>query len=307
MYRISGVHHVALGVKDFKGMKSFYQEILGFNKLFMEFPEIEHVEIREVMRGMHPVFGAALVYHEAGGIILELVHLSTPVPRPIRKDFRYGDIGVNKISVAVSNVEKVYGELKNKVDFCSLPKSVDIPGWGSYSFVYCKDPEGNMIEFVAAGKMQVDSRYGGVRWLGVGVTDLARSISFYQKYAGFDTVVIDVHDTFSGLVDEVTGYEQSEVRSCLLASGNGNGMVELFEVLKPRGRSIPSFTMWGDYGYWQTCLNCDNVREITSYLEKEGIDFFTSLQLMNDEHQGSFIYVQDPDGIPVEFLGFLKP
>jgi hypothetical protein len=132
-------------------------------------------------------------------------------------------------------------------------------------------------------------------------------MSFYQKYAGFDTVVINVHEKFSGLVDEVSGDKQTKVRSCLLASSHGNGMVELFEVLKPRGRSIPSFTMWGDFGYWQVCLNCDNVREIAAYFEEEGIEFFTRLQLMHDEREGSFIYVQDPDGIPVEFLGFLKP
>jgi catechol 2,3-dioxygenase-like lactoylglutathione lyase family enzyme len=288
-------------------MKSFYKDVLEFNKLFIEFPETEHGEIYEVMRGVRPVFAATLLYQEAGGIIVELVHMTSPIPRAIRTDFRYGDIGVNKMTIAVSSVERLYKEMKNRVDFCSGPKSVAIPGWGDYHFVYCRDPEGNLIEFVAGAKLPVRNRFGGIRWLGVSVTDLKRSMSFYQKYAGFDTVVINVHEKFSGLVDEVSGGRQTRVRSCVLASSQGDGMVELFEVLEPRGRSIPSFTIWGDFGYWQVCLNCDNVREIAAYFEKEGVEFFTRLQLMHDEREGSFIYIKDPDGIPVEFLGFLKP
>jgi catechol 2,3-dioxygenase-like lactoylglutathione lyase family enzyme len=288
-------------------MKFFYQDVLGFNKLFMEFPEIEHREIHEVMRGVNPVFGATLVYQEAGGIIAELVHMSNPVPRPIRKDFRYGDIGVNKMTITVANVETIYHELKGRINFCSPPKRVEVPGWGNYDFIYGRDPEGNLVEFVAAEKLPVRGRFGGVRWVGVGVTDLIRSMSFYQKYAGFDKVMINIHDKFSGLVDEVTGYRQTQVRSCLLANSRGEGLIELFEVLKPRGRSIPSFTMWGDFGYWQVCLNCENVHQAATFFEKEGIEFFTRLQLMQDEHEGAFIYIRDPDGIPVEFLGFLKP
>lgn len=79
--------------------------------------------------------------------MLELVHLKKPEPRPIRKDFKFGDIGVSKITITVSNVQKIYQELKNRVNFCTLPKKVPIIGWGDYQFIYCKDPEGNLIEF----------------------------------------------------------------------------------------------------------------------------------------------------------------
>ena len=80
--------------------------------------------------------------------------------------------------------------------------------------------------------------------------------------------------------------------------------MELFEVLERRGRSIPSYTLWGDFGYLQTALMCKNVPEIAARFEKEGLEFFLKLQRMPDEEGAVFTYIRDLDGIPGEFLSF---
>jgi catechol 2,3-dioxygenase-like lactoylglutathione lyase family enzyme len=226
----------------------------------------------------------------------------TPAPRAIRPDFRYGDIGLNKMTITVFDVEKFYRGFNDKVNFCSAPKSTIIAGLGDYHFVYAKDPEGNLLEFVSAANLPANDRFGSIHWLGIGVTDLPRSITFYQKFAGLSTTVIDIHESFSGLAGEVSGGRLSRVLSCLLSTGQGAGMLELFEVTQPRGRSIPAFTQWGDYGFWQACLLCDDSDKAAEYFTQTGVPFFSSLQHMPDG--GAFIYVQDPDGIPLEFLSF---
>jgi catechol 2,3-dioxygenase-like lactoylglutathione lyase family enzyme len=305
MYEIAGVHHVALGVKNLEAMKSFYKGVLGFKTGPMESPAAPQAVMSEITRGVTPVFAASMLSQDAGGIIVEFIHMITPVPRTIRQDFCYGDIGVNKMTIAVSDVKKVYRELKNKVNFCSSPRSVELPGDGTYNFVYCKDPEGNLIELASGAALPVKNKFGGVCWIGISVTDLKRSVSFYQKYTGFDTLFIKPHENFSGLVDEASGNKQTKVRSCILASSKGGGMVELFEVLEPRGRSIPSYTLWGDFGYLQTCLMCKNVPEIANRFVKEGLEFGLKMQHMAGE-EAAFTYVRDPDGIPLEFLSFGK-
>ena len=196
-------------------------------------------------QGLHePYFPGRILCQKAGGILLELIHLSEPVPRPIRKDFRYGDIGVAKITVAVSDVREVYEELKDKANFCSLPKVAAIPGWTDYPFVYCRDPEGNLVELVSASA-RTEGIFGGACSIGISVTDLERSVSFYRNLLGFHVAIIDIHEGFSGLVDEVSAGAHSRVRSCLLsANGKRDAMIELFEVLKPRGRSIPFSAIW---------------------------------------------------------------
>lgn len=309
MFTGHGIHHIAIGVRNLNFVRPFYQDILEFNKVFVDFPQAEYPALDEVVRDPHPVYIAPLLYQEAGGIIVELTQMINPAPRSIRQDFRYGDIGLSKITIPVQDVEKLYQGLKDSVNFCSKPKVAVIPGWGNYHLVFCRDPEKNLIEFVAGDKLSVQNRFGGVQWVGVSVTNLERSISFYQKYGGFDTVFINSHGSFSGLVDEISGGNQTKVRSCVLANSKAGGMLELFEVMAPRGRSIPFATRWGDFGYLQVCLNGKqgaDIIKIAAYFEKEGIEFISGPKLMHDERQGAFFYMKDPDGNMVEFLNFLK-
>ncbi len=309
MFTGHGVHHIAIGVKDVKIMRQFYASTLEFNKVFVDLLQNEYPALDEVVRDPHPVYIAPLLSQEAGGIIVELTQMISPAPRPIRRDFRYGDIGLTKITIQVADIEGLRRSLKGKVNFCSEPKKVAVPGWGDYQFVYCRDPERNLIEFVAGSKLPVKNKFGGVVWAGVSVTDLERSIQFYQKYGGFDRVFIDIHDRFSGLVDELSGSRQTKVRSCVLANSQAGGMIELFEVSSPRGRSIPFGTRWGDFGYLQVCVNGKqgaDIQSIYRHFESEGIEFLSGPKIMNDERQGAFFYMKDPDGIMVEFLNFLK-
>jgi catechol 2,3-dioxygenase-like lactoylglutathione lyase family enzyme len=309
MGKISGVHHVAMGVKNLETMKSFYRDLMGFTETFVEFDESEQEIMREVTRSSRAVFSGAILQQKAGGILLELIHMSEPVPRPIRKDFRYGDIGVAKITLAVSDVREVYAELKSMVNFCSQPKVTVVPGWDDYLFVYCRDPEGNLVEIVstnAAGK----GVFRGARSVGISVTDLERSVSFYRNHLDFNIVAMDIHERFSGLVDEVSAVADTRVRSCLLSvNAKGEAMIELFEVFKPRGRSIPFSANWGDFGYLQVAFSCDDIHGMASEIDAAGMSLLCSPKVMDGgipDHPGEFVYARDPDGIPIEFLFLLK-
>jgi catechol 2,3-dioxygenase-like lactoylglutathione lyase family enzyme len=286
-------------------MRQFYEKILEFTTVFMEIEEGEKNIMCEVLRTPRVVFSGVSFGQEAGGIALELIRMVDPVPRSIRKDFRYGDIGVAKMTIAVSDVARLYEELKGEVSFCFEPRTVPIPSWGDYRFVYCRDPEGNMVEFVSGATISPPTKFGGVRWVGIGVTDLARSVAFYQRLLGLDQVLIGSHESFSGMVDEVVGAGGARVRSCLLGSSMDGGAVELFEVMKPRGRSIPFGANFGDFGYLQTCFYRPDIDRMAASCVEAGIEFLTGLQVMDDgipEHAGSFIYIKDPDGVPLEFL-----
>jgi catechol 2,3-dioxygenase-like lactoylglutathione lyase family enzyme len=302
---VNGIDHIGIGVKDQEAMKSFYKNVLGFDKVFGEMPEEDHPPIHALLRTAPTVLSAVQLGHRAGGIAVALFHKTIPAPRAIRKDFRYGDIGLTKIAISVSDLEQTHRDLRKSVNFCSEPKSVAIPGWGEHRFVYCRDPEGNLIEFVSgtpiAGRFGLDR----VAWIGIGVTDLERSKAFYREHLEFDVVVIENHETYSGLVDEISGSPGTRVRSCLLANSRSSGMIELFEVLDPRGRSMPFGAQWGDFGYLQVCLYGDDLHPMTTHCEKAGIDFLTPPQIIDDpEHPGAFMYISDSDGIPVEFVVF---
>ena len=309
MYQGRGVHHVAVGVKSLAETRAFYRDVLDFTEIFVDFPKNEYPALQPVLRASSAVYAAVLFSQPAGGIILELTEMFDPPSRPIRKAPLYGDIGVSKISIAVRDVDATHKELKEKADWCIAPRSAAVPGFGDYRFAYFKDPEGNLVEIFSSSQLPVRQGFGGISSLGISVTDLDRSVAFYRKYLGFDKTLIGEHDRFSGILDELTGYAGSQMRSCLLANSEAEGMVELFEVTKPRGRSIPFAIRWGDCGYLQVCLNGrqgDDIGKIASYFSQEGLEFLCEPQLMHDEKEGAFFYMRDPDGIPVEFLVFLK-
>lgn len=302
---ISSIHHVAIGVHNIQEMKSFYHDILEFNDIFGEFPEGEHAPMREVIRGPHVVFSGIMFKQKSGNIFVELIQMKEPAPRPIRSDFRYGDIGVSKITIATPDVEKFYNYFKDKLNFCCKLKQTKVPGLGDYRFVYLRDPERNLIELVEVNAVKAQGNFGGILRVGISVTDLKRSISFYQKHLAFQHIIVDIHNSFSGAVDEVTGGSRTKVRSCILSHEKDGGTLELFEVIEPRGRSIPFSTRWGDLGYLQVCVLCGDIPTIAANCEKEGIELLCSPKNMDTdkpEEAGTFMYIKDPDGIPLEFL-----
>jgi catechol 2,3-dioxygenase-like lactoylglutathione lyase family enzyme len=302
MSSINGVHHVAIGVKDLEIMTRFYQGI-GFKNIIAEIEESEKEVMHETVRAASVIFSGVLLGKEDGGMMIELIQMTTPAPRPIRKNFRYGDIGLAKVVIRVPDVNLFYLENKSKFQFCSEPKLAKVPKLGDYYFVYCKDPEGNLIEFVTLSSPDKTYMCSAVSWVGISVTNLERSIRFYQNVLGLHVFLDEPCEEFSGLVDEVADSSGTRVRSCLLGrneTGGGICMVELFEVLEPRGRSIPFGTRWGDYGYLQTCFSHGDVKAAAERFAKEGADTFCELKRMEDG--GEFIYWKDPDGIPNEFL-----
>ncbi|MBW2369110.1 MAG: VOC family protein, partial [Deltaproteobacteria bacterium] len=267
-----------------------------------EFSEIWNA-MPDVFRNSYHKFSGGMFYQESGGVILELIKVEIPTPRPIRKEIRYGDIGVNKITIAVSDITAFYKEYRDKVNFCSEPKTLELPGWGEHNFVHGKDPESNYVEFISSPKLPTMHVFGGGCWAGLSVTDLNRSMEFYQSL-GFDTITVSPHDRFTGYMNEASGSEETKVRSCLMANSNGLGLLELSEFQHPRGRSIPLNSRWGDFGYLEISIECDDIHETAAFCRNKKMEFLHKPALAFEEKNVEmwFMYVYDPDGIPVEII-----
>ena len=304
--KVTGVQHVGIGVRDIEASRAFYRDVLECRIPMADFG-VTHNAMADFFRTSSHVFNGWMYMQERDAVVVECIQRFEPSPRPIHKQVRYGDIGVNKITVEVVDAGKFSEAYKDKIKFVSPPKSADLPGWGDYAFVFGTDPDGNLIEFVSGPKIQVEDTLGRIRSVGVGVTDLERSIEFYRTQVDFDTVVIEPHEAFSGLMGEVSGSKDTQVRSCLLANSNGFHMLELYEVSRPRGRSIPFHVLWGDYGYLESCCICNDLLGLARYFMNEGLELISSptgMEVHEEGLQGTawFLYVRDPDGIPVEVL-----
>ena len=314
MESILGVDHVGLGVRNRERMESFYRDALGFTRVLAEMPEEDHPALHGLLRAERTVHSAALLGQDASEMTLALFHATEPIPRAIRADHRYGDVGVAKLTFSVDDLTAFCMESGDLLRLFSSPKRTALETSDDYHFVYGRDPEGNLIEVTsglaggmtgAAGAVFRGAEAGGpvFRSVGIAVSDLERSLAFYRDVLGFGTTVLAPHERFSGLVDELTGQASTAVRSCLLANPRGSGMLELFEVTRPRGRSIPFGTQWGDFGYLQVCLAAEPSPMLAAEVEAARVDVLLPLQAVDDpERPAKFMYLRDPDGIPVELV-----
>ena len=84
-------------------------------------------------------------------------------------------------------------------------------------------------------------------------------------------------------------------------------MLEVYECMKPRGRSIPLNTYWGDFGYLELCVEADDIHEMVNYCKKEGLEFLhvPTMGFEAEDMELWFMYIKDPDGIPVETMGWV--
>ena len=307
MYKGQGIHHMALGVENQELMMEFYQNLLQCTEMYSDFTANVWLAIPEMFRSNDHAYGGVVMDQKVPGIMVELIWMAVPKPKPIRKGGSfYGDLGIFKTQFVVGDVEKFCREFEGKANIISKPKSADIPGLGDYSFVLAKDPEGNLLEFGSWAGSGVKEGFGGSQWMSISVTDLERSMAWYQKYAGYDTILAEPHELFSGLVDEAAGASGTEVRSVLLANSKGRGKLELVEQTKPRGRSIPFNAYWGDFGYLEICLyyGHNDLRDLARWYEDDGLDLLQrpiSFGVAGD-YEIWFMYVRDPDGNPVELM-----
>jgi hypothetical protein len=105
------------------------------------------------------------------------------------------------------------------------------------------------------------------------------------------------------MVDEVSGEKGTQVRSCLLANSSGGGMLELYECIKPRGRSIPLNNYWGDAGYLEMCLEAENIHDVVDWCRAERVYYLHKpVGTAEGGQEVWFQYIYDPDGIPVETI-----
>jgi catechol 2,3-dioxygenase-like lactoylglutathione lyase family enzyme len=148
--------------------------------------------------------------------------------------------------------------------------------------------------------------------VGIGVSDLKRSISFYQSILEFDRLVCE----FEGLVPETNpaGGDFLQMKMAILersADASGplarllpRGAVKLIEIPGGKGRHIYDGRAWGDVGCMEFCLDVSDLMATVGSIKEKGIDLYLSpIEInMGTGSKGLVAYIRDPDGTTVEFV-----
>jgi catechol 2,3-dioxygenase-like lactoylglutathione lyase family enzyme len=150
----------------------------------------------------------------------------------------------------------------------------------------------------------------GVDHIGVGVTDMERSLRFWGEI-GFTNVAFDYTGPLPGL-DRVAGRGDVEARVAMLRPASptvlGPGAVKLVQTIDAPPPPMPEGMAWGEPGVCEVCVHARDQATVYERLVAAG---HTGLMEPNSSPLDpygtmcSLSYVADPDGTKIELIEWL--
>jgi catechol 2,3-dioxygenase-like lactoylglutathione lyase family enzyme len=158
-----------IGSSDVEEARSFYSEILGYDTVVYD--ETGTFEDRAPLPGGTARFRRVLLTHGQprrgafapvlGPTRIELIQALERHPRKIFADRQWGDLGFIHVCFDINGME----ELKASCQSFGCPFTVDSGdvfdmGDSAGRFAYTEDPDGTLIEFVEARKLEIMKKWG---------------------------------------------------------------------------------------------------------------------------------------------------
>jgi catechol 2,3-dioxygenase-like lactoylglutathione lyase family enzyme len=151
----------------------------------------------------------------------------------------------------------------------------------------------------------------GVDHIGVGVSDVERSMRFYADL-GFTDVAFDRRGPLAGL-ERVAGRARVQARVVLLRSARetvlGPAAIKLVHTTDAPNPPMPEGMAWGEPGVCEVCVHARDqaalYRRLVDELGHEGLMEPVEAPLPPHGTRCSLSYVADPDGTKIEIIEWL--
>jgi catechol 2,3-dioxygenase-like lactoylglutathione lyase family enzyme len=142
---VSSFDHAGITVSDLDASIDFYVKELGF-ELLVRRDGLTFPHMRVLVGHPDAVLDVAMLA-VPGGSKLELVHYSTSAGAKVRNGSN--DAGALHIAFRVPDMEGLVARLRQRgIEFVSVPQTSPVGPSKGAQFVYCRDPDGAIIEFI---------------------------------------------------------------------------------------------------------------------------------------------------------------
>ncbi len=315
---ICGIQQVGIGVMDVHKAWKWYKEHLGF--------DVRIVDAEGVAERMLPYTGgkpqprhAFLVINLRGGGGLEIWQ---PQGRELKwLDFtpRFGDLGIFACKIKSRNVKAAYEQMRKAGEIVLTEPRLSPAGIEHF---FLRDPWGNLLQIESDDYCFIneDKNIGGNNGVVIGVSDMEKSIRFYEGIADYDKVEYDLTDTFADWKDLPGGdfkcrrvmLSRSKSPQGPLSEILGTSHIELVQRIRedgvPSPRRLYENRYWGDPGFIHLCFDVRNMDRVKETCESLGHPFVCDggRDFSMGDADGHFTYVEDPDGALIEFVETLK-
>ena len=311
---INALQHVGQGVRDVDTSYDFYKRNFGY-KVKLNDLTVASKELEAVLGSVETMRMMMAANVKGGGIIELIEHKSKPITSLPENDI-YGHCGILEVGYKVLDIEGVVSDFRSRgIEILTPIHEIDLGGGRRWRTAYLKDPDGlplQLTEDLMAGTpASAKAEVHGVSHVGIGVSDLERSISFYQSVLEFDRLVCE----FESMVPETdSGGDPLRMKTALLersvdASGPlagllPRGAVKLIQVPAGPGSHIYDGRLWGDVGCMEFCLDVSDLLGTVAVMKEKGVGIYLPPMEMSmgTGSKGFLAYIRDPDGTTVEFV-----
>ena len=311
-WSICGIQQVGIGNKSVYDTWEWYRSRLGLN--VPVFDEAAEAALMLPYTGGKPRSRhAVLALNMQGGGGAEIWQYTSREPQAADFEIKIGDLGILFAKYKSVDIHKSLEHLKSER---LISSSANQAPDGSNEF-FLNDPFGNIIQIIEKDDWFNKGSFhsGGIYGVGIGVSDMDKSLSFYQKVLGYDSVIYDETGVFDDLKG-LPGGEGTFRRVCLTHSKTrqgafstlfGRSEIELFEAKSFKGTPIFKDRLWGDLGYIHLCFDIIDMDALREDCKAFGCPFqVDSGDFDMGEAAGKFAYIEDPDGTLIEFVETLK-
>lgn len=300
---ISGIQQIGIGNNDVYATWKWYRQNLGMN--VPVFDEAAEAALMLPYTGGTPKSRhAILALNMAGGGGAEIWQHTSRKGQFPKFEIQAGDLGIYVAKFKSKDIQASYGQLSQSNEVSEL--SADPSGRQHF---YLKDPIGNLIEIVNSDSWFSKSKFhcGGVSGAAVGVSDMERSIAFYQSMLGYDKVLFDKTGTFKEISENNTIRRvlltHAQPRSGPFSKLFGQTEIELIQSLDRQPQKIFQDRMWGDPGFIHLCFDIKGMDALRGKCLAHKCPFTVdSGDFDMGEAAGQFAYIEDPDGTLIEFV-----
>ncbi len=307
---IGGIQQAGIGVPDIKEAWKWYIDHFGVDVRIFE--EAAVAELMLPYTGGEPQKRhAALAMNMQGGGGFEIWQYIDRTPLPPSFEIQLGDLGIYAIKIKSKDVRSTYHLFKEKGTQLLGDIRKDIRGKEHF---FLKDLYNNIFQIVPSNnwfrneKKLTGAVYGAL----IGVSDMEKSIRFYQEILNYDQIIYDKNGHFEDF-KVLPGGEHTFRRILLRHSKErigpfsllyGNSEIELIQVLDRKPKKIYDERFWGDIGFIHLCFDINGMSALREECKEKGFPFTVDTGDTFDmgEAAGAFSYTEDPDGTLIEFV-----
>jgi len=314
---ISGIQQVGIGIPD------VYEAWAWYHKYFnMDVPAFDDAGWAELMLpytgGEPQERHAILALNMKGGGGFEIWQYKSRTPVNAGFEIKLGDLGIFAVKIKTEDVEKTFEYFKS--EGLNVLGKIETDQRNK-KFFFVKDPYENIFQLIENDVWftKSDDLTGGVEGTIIGVSDMEKSMQFYDNLFGYDKVLYDTNGKFEDFFVLPGGdasfrrvlLTHSEPRKGPFSKLFGSSTIELVQVNDRQAEKIYKDRMWGDLGFIHLCFDVGGMNIFREECKAAGYPFTVDSRRPNGVEQevfdmgeasGDFAYVEDPDGTLIELV-----